>query len=211
MSYNIPLPVNESRWQYQTASGGGLTVVMVAGSGGSIILRSPQGEDVSYRYGGVGVGGGFGARLPRFGKINIQIKGKGVSAAGAAEALPSTGKVFVSDALVNRDLTSDDITGPCMYTEVGGGPVVRWFGHGLVVRARSQVAGFVGGPELQSGNFAHRFGHGQPATGALGQGGGGHGGCERWFAGRWRCGDLHRLSVLTRCGGELAPTLIAPI
>lgn len=123
MSYNIPLPVNESRWQYQTASGGGLTVVMVAGSGGSIILRSPQGEDISYRYGGVGVGAGFGARLPRFGKINIQIKGKGkgVSAAGAAEAFPSTGKVFVSDALVSRDLTSDDITGPCMYTEVGVG------------------------------------------------------------------------------------------
>jgi hypothetical protein len=120
MSYNIPIPVNESRWQYQTASGGGLTVVMVAGSGGSIILRSPQGEDVSYRYGGVG----FGARLPRFGKINIQIKGKGVSGAGAAEAFPSTGKVFVSDALVNRDLTSDDITGPCMYTEVGVGLVV---------------------------------------------------------------------------------------
>ncbi len=44
MSYNIPLPVNESRWQYQTASGGGLTVVMVAGSGGSITLRSPLGK-----------------------------------------------------------------------------------------------------------------------------------------------------------------------
>ncbi|WHS59440.1 hypothetical protein [Pseudomonas sp. G2-4] len=121
MSYNIPIPVNESRWQYQTASGGGLTVVMVAGSGGSIILRSPQGEDVSYRYGGVGVGAGFGARLPRFGKVNIQIKGKSVGGAGAAEAFPSTGKVFVSDALVSRDLTSDDITGPCMYTEVGVG------------------------------------------------------------------------------------------
>ncbi|SFW82786.1 MULTISPECIES: hypothetical protein [Pseudomonas] len=121
MSYNIPIPVNESRWQYQTASGGGLTVVMVAGSGGSIILRSPQGEDISYRYGGVGVGAGFGARLPRFGKINIQIKGKSVGGAGAAEAFPSTGKVFVSDALVSRDLTSDDITGPCMYTEVGVG------------------------------------------------------------------------------------------
>lgn len=70
------------------------------------------------------MGVGFGARLPRFGKINIQIKGKGVAAAGAAEAFPSTGKVFVSDALVNRDLTSDDITGPCMYTEVGVGLVV---------------------------------------------------------------------------------------
>lgn len=124
MSYNIPLPVNKSGWEYKTASGGGLTVVAVAGSGGSIILRSPQGELVSYRYGGAGVGGGFGARLPRFGKINIQIKGKSVSAAGATEALPSTGWVFVSDALVNRDLTSDDITGLCMYTEVGGGLLI---------------------------------------------------------------------------------------
>ena len=44
-----------------------------------------------------------------------------MAAAGAAEAFPSTGKVFVSDALVNSDLTSDDITGPCMYTEVGVG------------------------------------------------------------------------------------------
>jgi hypothetical protein len=41
MNYNIPIPLNESRWQYQTASGGGLTVALVAGSGGSNILRSP--------------------------------------------------------------------------------------------------------------------------------------------------------------------------
>ncbi|WLG96711.1 hypothetical protein [Pseudomonas sp. FP198] len=123
MSYNIPIPVNKSRWTYQTASGGGLTVVMVAGSGGSIILRSPEGEDISYRYGGVGVGAGVGARLPRFGKINIQIKGKSVSGAGAAESFFSIGRVFVSDALADRDLTSDDITGPCMYTEAGFGLV----------------------------------------------------------------------------------------
>lgn len=41
MNYNIPIPLNESCWQYRTASGGGLTVALVAGSGGSIILRSP--------------------------------------------------------------------------------------------------------------------------------------------------------------------------
>jgi len=41
MSISIPIPVNESQWQYSTASGGGLTVALVAGSGGSIILRSP--------------------------------------------------------------------------------------------------------------------------------------------------------------------------
>ncbi|ROL63161.1 hypothetical protein BK634_30435 [Pseudomonas chlororaphis] len=124
MSISIPIPVNESKWQYSTASGGGLTVALVAGSGGSIILRSPQGQDVSFRYGGVGVGVGVGARLPRIGKINIKVKGTGVAAAGAAEAFPSTGKVFVSDALKASDLTSDDITGPCVYTEVAAGLVV---------------------------------------------------------------------------------------
>ncbi|NBF03437.1 hypothetical protein GV819_14175 [Pseudomonas sp. Fl5BN2] len=124
MSLSIPIPVNESKWLYQTASGGGLTVALVAGSGGSIILRSPQGKDVSYRYGGLGLAVGFGARLPRFGKVNIQVKGKGVAGTGAAEAFPSTGKVFVSDALASGDLTDDDITGPCMYTEVGAGLVV---------------------------------------------------------------------------------------
>ncbi|MEN5092070.1 hypothetical protein ABE458_15370 [Pseudomonas protegens] len=124
MNLSIPIPVNESKWLYQTASGGGLTIALVAGGGGSITLRSPQGKDVSYRYGGLGVGAGFGGRLPRFGKVNIQVKGKSVSGAGAAEAFPSTGKVFVSDALRSRDLTEDDITGPCFYTEVGGGLVV---------------------------------------------------------------------------------------
>ncbi|MGF6154334.1 hypothetical protein QFZ84_005347 [Pseudomonas fluorescens] len=34
MSYNIPIPLNESRWQYQTDSGGGLTVALVAGRAG---------------------------------------------------------------------------------------------------------------------------------------------------------------------------------
>ncbi|MFO6376448.1 type IV secretion system toxin Tse4, partial [Pseudomonas aeruginosa] len=48
----IPLPLNESRWRYVTASGGGMTVAFLAGSGGSITLLSPEGENVSFRYGG---------------------------------------------------------------------------------------------------------------------------------------------------------------
>ena len=32
----IPFPANPSRWQYVTASGGGLTIAFVAGGGGSI-------------------------------------------------------------------------------------------------------------------------------------------------------------------------------
>lgn len=96
----IPLPVNPSRWDYVTASGGGLTLAFVAGSGGSITLRSPTGENVKLHYSGIGAGLGMGAKLPRFGKVDIKIKGKSVGGVGAAEAFPSDGAVFVADALV---------------------------------------------------------------------------------------------------------------
>jgi hypothetical protein len=131
MSNYITIPVNESRWLYRTASGGGLTIAMVALGGGSITLRSPEGKDVSYRYSGVGIGVGTPG-LRRLGKLNLKVKGKSIAGAGAAEAFPSTGKVFVCDALARRDLTSDDITGPCMYTEVGAGLVVGGSATGLL-------------------------------------------------------------------------------
>lgn len=110
----IPLPVNPSRWDYVTASGGGLTLALVAGSGGSITLLSPTGENVKLHYSGIGAGLGMGAKLPRFGKVNIKIKGKNVGGVGAAEAFPSDGAVFVADDLAAGDLTRDDIVGPCM-------------------------------------------------------------------------------------------------
>lgn len=108
----IPLPLNESRWRYVTASGGGMTVAFLAGSGGSITLLSPEGENVSFRYGGVGGGIGLGMRLPRFGKVNLNVKGKSVGGAGALEALPSTGTVLVADGLVGRDLSAATSPGP---------------------------------------------------------------------------------------------------
>lgn len=117
----IPFPANPSRWQYVTASGGGLTIAFVAGGGGSITLRSPQGQDLPFRYGGIGAGLGIGAKLPRFGKVDVKIKGKSIGGAGAAEAFPSEGAVFVADDIKDRDLTRDEITGPCLYMEVGAG------------------------------------------------------------------------------------------
>ncbi|HBP4910507.1 TPA: hypothetical protein L5624_005109 [Pseudomonas aeruginosa] len=67
----IPLPLNESRWRYVTASGGGMTVAFLAGSGGSITLLSPEGENVSFRYGGavaeIVTGAGNGRRRFRTG------------------------------------------------------------------------------------------------------------------------------------------------
>ncbi|MCF7534111.1 hypothetical protein [Pseudomonas petrae] len=117
----IPLPVNFSRWTYETASSGGLTIAFAAGSGGSITLKTPDGKEESFRYGGLGAGIGFGARLPRFGKVNLNIKGKSVGGVGALESFRSKGWVLVSDALKDRDLTRDDITGACVFLEIGLG------------------------------------------------------------------------------------------
>ncbi len=128
----IPLPLNESRWRYVTASGGGMTVAFLAGSGGSITLLSPEGENVSFRYGGVGGGIGLGMRLPRFGKVNLNVKGKSVGGAGALEALPSTGTVLVADGLVGCDLSRGDFTGPCMYVELGAGVIAGGSGTAIL-------------------------------------------------------------------------------
>lgn len=120
----VPLPVNKSDWAYETGSSGGLGLGLFAGSGGSITLKNPKQELVRLRYGGLGVGASIGLRLPRVGKIELKIKGKGAGIGGSAEAFPSTGEVFVADDLVGRELTRDDFTGPCLYVEAGAGIAV---------------------------------------------------------------------------------------
>lgn len=144
----IPLPLNESRWRYVTASGGGVTVAFLAGSGGSITLLSPEGENVSFRYGGVGGGIGLGMRLPRFGKVNLNVKGKSVGGAGALEALPSTGTVLVADGLVGRDLSRGDFTGPCMYVELGAGVIAGGSGTAILFGLDPKLLAAVNGERL---------------------------------------------------------------
>lgn len=56
----IPLPVNVSRWKYITGSSGGLSFGLVSGTGGLITLKTLDGKEESFRYGGAGAGIGFG-------------------------------------------------------------------------------------------------------------------------------------------------------
>lgn len=119
--FSMPLSVRDSAWGYVTASGGGVTIAFVAGGGGSLTLQSPEQQNVVFHYGGLGVGAGFGAKLPRFGKIDLKIKGKSVGGAGAAEAMPSYGRVFVTQE--GRELSKSDFVGPCIYVEIGGGVI----------------------------------------------------------------------------------------
>jgi len=128
----IPLPVNVSGWEYITGSSGGLSVGLVSGTGGSITLKTPDGKEESFRYGGAGAGIGLGFKLPRFGKVNLQIKGKNVGGAGALESFTSYGWVFVSDALKDRDLKRDDITGPCVFMALNAGLVAGGSGTAML-------------------------------------------------------------------------------
>lgn len=161
----LPLNLRESAWQYVTAASGGLTIAFVAGGGGSITVRAPDGQDVSLYYGGIGAGAGVGARLPRFGKVNIRIKGKTVGGAGAAEAFPSTGKVYVSDAAGGRDLIRSDFTGPCMYVEVGAGLAVGGSGTAMIFGlSPAWLAAVVAAPQMAAITYIQLL---QSARGAI--------------------------------------------
>lgn len=126
----FPLILRGSGWQYVTAASGGLAIGYVAAGGGSITVRPPGGQDVALYYGGAGGGLGIGAKLPRIPKVNISLKGKTVT--GAAEAFPSTGQVYVSDAVGGRDLMRSDFTGPCMYVEVAAGLIAGGSGTAML-------------------------------------------------------------------------------
>lgn len=117
----IPFPVSASDWRYKTATGGGLTVVFAAAAGGALTLTDPKGVDHQFRYGSLGVGVGLGARLPRFGKVNLHVRGKSVGAAGANEDFPAVGRVLVADSIASRGLVREDFEGACVFIEGGVG------------------------------------------------------------------------------------------
>ncbi|MBI6899550.1 hypothetical protein JET64_22325 [Pseudomonas putida] len=121
MRLQFPLTLSTSDWEYETASSGGLTVMFAAASGGMLTLKDPTGALHQYRYGSGGVGAGAGARLPRYGKVNLQVRGKSVGAAGATEDFYARGKVLVADSIAARGLNREDFKGACVFIEGGLG------------------------------------------------------------------------------------------
>ncbi|WP_425048713.1 hypothetical protein [Pseudomonas mosselii] len=61
------------------------------------------------------------ARLPRFGKVNLQVRGQSVGAAGASEDFYAKGKVLVADSIAARGLNREDFKGACVFIEGGLG------------------------------------------------------------------------------------------
>jgi len=129
---DMGIALKSSEWQYVTGNGGSATVAVFAGGGGTITLRRPDGGNEVLRYGGLGAGVGFGAKLPRFGKIDLKIRGQSVGAAGAVEALPATGIVFAAESIGARELTREDFNGACLYVEGGLGLVAGASGTAML-------------------------------------------------------------------------------
>ncbi|CAI8933456.1 Toxin protein Tse4 [Pseudomonas soli] len=128
----ITLPLSVSDWEYKSASGGGLTVMFAAASGGLLTLTDPDKAEQQFRYGSLGVGVGAGARLPRVGKINLLVRGKSVGAAGTNADLPAIGTVLVTDSVASRGLVRDDFRGGCVFLEGGLGLVGGGSGSGVL-------------------------------------------------------------------------------
>lgn len=123
----------KSAWAFQTSSSGGLGVEFVAVEGGSIYFKDPSGMTIVFRYGAAGAGIAAGLKLPKVGKLQIQIKGKTVGGAIAPAAFPNTGTLYVLDSFAGNELRRSDITGVCMFLEVGAGLIAGGAAYAMVL------------------------------------------------------------------------------
>ena len=130
----LTTPVRKvSAWQFVTFGSGGLSVGILAGGGGQMILKDPSGTDQTFTYGGVGAGLSAGLKIPKLGKIQVPTpKGPATGSAGPM-AFPSTGMVLANTDLPGGDLTKSDIRGLCIFAEVGGGIIIGGSGTSMFI------------------------------------------------------------------------------
>jgi hypothetical protein len=118
---NLSLAPLSSAWAFETFGSGGLGLGLIAAGGGTVILRAPSGEAHQFYYGGAGVGLSAGLKLPKIGKVQIPIKKSGLTGAVGPTSFPSTGMVLKTINASRPDLTQSDISGLCVFIDVGGG------------------------------------------------------------------------------------------
>ncbi|MEY4579486.1 MAG: hypothetical protein RL701_4189 [Pseudomonadota bacterium] len=93
-----------SKWEFVTSNGGGISIGMGAGEGGSITLKEPQArKDVKFYYGALGAGLSWGVKIPKLGKVHVP----GVS--GSSESFPSYGTLYLTPSFARSELTVADV------------------------------------------------------------------------------------------------------
>lgn len=124
----------ESGWQFITSSSGGIGVEFLTAEGGAIYLSDPRKARQTFKYGAAGAGISCGLKLPKIGKIDLpKIKGKGVGGIAAPSAFPNAGKIYILDTFAGNELNRSDITGVCMFVEIGGGFGVGGSATGMIL------------------------------------------------------------------------------
>ena len=96
----------ESAWSYSTSSGVSASADIASMAVAGIVLTSPDGNNVTFRYGAVGVGLSVGSL------VNIS---------GSTRDFLSAGQIFLADGFSGKELTQQDIEGWCLIAEASAG------------------------------------------------------------------------------------------
>lgn len=137
MPYNLNIK-KQSQWTFNTSATGGVGVGFVVGSGGLIVLNTPDNFQASFHYGGIGAGLSFGGKLPKIPKLpKIDLKGK--SGAGSTTDFTSTGTVYVMEGCKKDELTPTDFEDPCVFIDAGGGAIVGYSGTAMLAGISSMA------------------------------------------------------------------------
>jgi hypothetical protein len=130
-----------SKWTYTTGATGGVSIEFVVASGGTIVLNDPAQQEQDFHYGGIGVGLGFGAKLPKIKlpKMTLpelrlpKVAGREVGGAGSAKSFPSSGSVYMTNAFRGDELTRSNIQGGTIYVDAGAGLFVGEAGSAMLL------------------------------------------------------------------------------
>ena len=110
-----------SKWTFSTSGGGGLSIDVVAASGGTLEFNDPNRQPVRFHFGALGAGLGFGVKIPKLGGlIGKLLSSRSVSGSGSTFAMRNEGVIFQTDVTRGRELTRGDFTGVCVIGEIGG-------------------------------------------------------------------------------------------
>lgn len=118
-----------SKWTYYTGATGGANLEFIVASGGKVVLKDPSGTQVSFYYGGAGIGAGMGItlskiKIPHFVLPDIKlpkILGHDIGGAGSLESYFSVGEIFMTPAFRGSELTRSDFQGGAVYIDIGLG------------------------------------------------------------------------------------------
>jgi hypothetical protein len=124
--------IEASRWTYETAGAGAVSLGKLLVSGGKLILKNPEGRLHAFKYAGIGVNIGSVRLLPRkLGLPDLMLpRSKAqIGASGATTDFSGNGVVY---RFHKRELVPNDFAGIAVYVEVGAGVLMAGAATGFV-------------------------------------------------------------------------------